>query len=142
MLGIFIVGFSIVAITNNPHIKIYYPYLKLFYSKICHQIPYKSIEVNGFHFLVCARCTGIYAGAFLSSLFFLLAGKIRFNVNLRFLLLFLPMIVDIFSYKIGLYNYSKIVAFFTGLPAGFMVVSVIISIFASEFFNDLKNNDL
>lgn len=140
--GLFIAGFSVVPLTGSPYLAVWNPLLKMFYSKICHQIPYKSFEINGFHFLVCARCTGIYLGVFLSSLLFLFINKPKLKVDLRFLILSVPMIIDIILYRTGIYNYSKITAFFTGLPAGFMVVSIIISIFAIEFFGDFRKNDL
>jgi uncharacterized membrane protein len=140
--GIFIAGFSIVPLTGSPYLAVTYPVLKVFYSKVCHQIPYKCFEINGFHFLVCARCTGIYAGAFISSLVYLFIKKQKLKVDLRFLLFLVPMILDIILYRLGIYNYSKTLAFFTGLPAGFMVVSIIISIFAIEFFDDFRKNDL
>lgn len=142
MSGFFIAGFSIVPLTGSPYLAVIYPVLKVFYSKVCHQIPYKCFEINGFHFLVCARCTGIYAGAFASSIFYLFVRKSKLKVDLRFLFLLAPMILDIILYRMGAYYYSKTLAFFTGLPAGFMVVSIIISIFAIEFFDDFRKNDL
>lgn len=142
IIGIFVLGFSITSISNNPHIKILFPYLKVFYSKICHQIPNKSFIISDLHFLVCARCTGIYLGTFLTSIFFLIRYKLRINLSLNHLLLLVPMIIDIILYNIGIYTYSKYIAFFTGLPIGFMIISIIISIFANEIFGNMKKNDL
>jgi uncharacterized membrane protein len=44
-------------------------FLFLFFSPICHQLPERSFFLWGHQLPVCARCTGIYMGAFLGSLF-------------------------------------------------------------------------
>jgi uncharacterized membrane protein len=40
-----------------------------FFSFICHQIPDRSFAIWGYPVAVCHRCTGIYFGLFLGSLF-------------------------------------------------------------------------
>lgn len=44
-------------------------FLYLFFSPICHQMPERSFFVFDHQFPVCARCAGIYAGAFMGSFF-------------------------------------------------------------------------
>lgn len=44
-------------------------FLYLFFSPLCHQLPERSFFLFGHQLPVCARCLGIYAGAFLGSFF-------------------------------------------------------------------------
>lgn len=44
-------------------------FLYLVFSPICHQLPERSFFLFGHQLPVCARCTGIYFGAFLGSFF-------------------------------------------------------------------------
>ena len=43
---------------------------------ICHQIPARSFQLSGVVLPVCARCTGIYAGAAAASLCLMAAGRL------------------------------------------------------------------
>jgi uncharacterized membrane protein len=42
---------------------------------ICHQLPARSFQLSGVVLPVCARCTGIYAGAAVASLGLIAAGR-------------------------------------------------------------------
>ncbi len=94
------------------------PFVERTYATVCHQQPEKLITVNGFHTLVCARCTGIYLGAFISS-FAVLFLKIKNNLNLKYLLIAaVPLAGDVLLYSLGVYPYSKTVAAVTGFLLG------------------------
>ncbi len=68
--------------------------------------------------MVCARCTGIYMGAFASSILFFFVS-IKKELSIKYLFLFsVPLIVDIILYSIGIYHYSKVMALITGLLLG------------------------
>lgn len=68
--------------------------------------------------LVCSRCAGIYAGVLLAS-FLLLFIKVKENSEIKLLLLSsIPLILDVVFYNLGLYNYSKTIAFSTGIFFG------------------------
>lgn len=51
--------------------------LRLGYSPLCHQLPERSLHLEGSPFAVCARCTGLYAGGVIGLLFggLLLVGR-------------------------------------------------------------------
>jgi len=125
-LAMWCLGFTYASLFPKSNMVVLYPLLKQFYSTVCHQIAYKSIEINGIHFLVCARCSGIYFGGLLSSIIFLFAFRnIPLKVNYIFVAA-IPMLIDIILYSTGIYNYSKIIALGTGLFFGFVVVSFIL----------------
>ena len=45
-------------------------WLHLFYSPLCHQMPERSLEIQGAFQAVCARCAGLYAGGLFGLLVF------------------------------------------------------------------------
>lgn len=87
--------------------------------------------------LVCARCAGIYLGAFiagLSSLIFIAP-----LINRRVLILFaLPLVIDVLFTFIGVYTYSKSVAFVTGFifggPAYLVVILELENLFSNKMY--------
>lgn len=104
--------------------------LKIFYSNVCHQNESKLIFINGNHFLVCARCTGIYFGVLFSILSFPLLKNSLYKITTSFLsLAFLLMISDVLFYQIGIYSYSKIISFSTGI-----IFSLTLTFFVLNYF--------
>jgi uncharacterized membrane protein len=131
-------GFSFVQIfpQSNP-VNIILPFVKYSYSIVCHQDGDKSFLINGMQLFVCARCTGIYAGALLTSLVVIFIKKLPLiNLKIASLSLF-PIIIDIVLYNSGLYSYSKTVAFITGLFPGSVLFIYILSSF-EKFFKELS----
>ena len=125
-LAIWCLGFTYTSLFPKSQLVILYPLLKQVYSPVCHQIPYKSIELNGINFLVCARCSGIYFGGLLSSMIFLFSSR---NYSLKVNYLFIaaiPMVLDVILHSTGIYTYSKVIALITGFLFGFVVVSFIL----------------
>lgn len=102
----------------SEKIIIFIPFIKKTFSLVCHQQDYKLITQNVFHSMVCSRCTGIYIGALITSFgsFFFAMNK-RFG-NRLFYFALLPMLIDIACYSLNVYEYSKQVAFATGLLLG------------------------
>jgi uncharacterized membrane protein len=94
------------------------PFLKNNYSLVCHQDHHKVITVGVYSMLVCARCAGIYSGAFLVSLINIFLSR---QINIARKVLFLsaiPMLFDVIGTTAGLYIYSKTGAFLTGFLFG------------------------
>lgn len=108
--GIFLLFFIPVW---TPSVKLF-PMLNMLYSQVCHQIPYKLIHYHNTFSLVCARCAGIYTGAFAASAYVLLTG-LKFKTSAKLLVFSsIPMITDVVLYSAGFYPYSHYIAFFTG----------------------------
>jgi uncharacterized membrane protein len=96
-------------------------YLYACFTPLCHQIPERSFTLFGYPLAVCARCTGLYAGA--------LAGLIAYprlrgfagvrlpDVRLFFLLAG-PIAVDAAARWIGLWSSGNAVRFLTAFAAG------------------------
>jgi len=114
--GIGIFSEHLAKVYNN--LLIIYPFIKKGYSLVCHQEESKLIYFNGLTTLLCARCTGIYLGLLTAS-FINIFIAIKKLPDIKFLFLFsAPMLTDVILYSIGLYNYSKVIAFATGLLFG------------------------
>lgn len=101
---------------------------------LCHQLETRCISVAGVPLPVCSRCSGIYAGAFLSLVTFCISSQwfVRMPltkpiwVTMGAVLLFL-----LFDVYIGFRLYGDIhgVRFATGYMTGFMMVVIIISLY-------------
>lgn len=116
-------GFTLPAIfSSSAYSIIFHPILEKVYSNFCHQNDEKTIEIFGSKLLVCARCTGIYLGAFASA-FLIMFIKIKTSENIKLLYFsFIPMILDIFFYSLKIYSYSKVIAFASGLIFGAIII--------------------
>ncbi len=131
-------GFSINAFFPDNSIIVFYPFLKQVYSGVCHQIDYKTFEINNLHLLVCARCSGIYLGTLLS-----VAGLIffvkRINSPLRYFFISgIPMALDVILYSTGVYHYSRLLAFSTGILFGSVAIVYILASIENFLFKDLN----
>lgn len=135
LFGIFYEWF----IPVDHYLNITYPIIKRTYSLVCHQDSHKLIEFNNRKTLVCSRCTGIYIGTFLISLVFLF--KVHFTLpSLKiFISVILITLFDVLSTTFGLYHYTKIIAFTTGLFLG--SIAFLYFYFGMKQFIDELNKD-
>lgn len=137
LLAIWIIGFL------SPCLEIsflfpFYPFQKMIYSNVCHQNTAKSFACNNTSLLVCARCSGIYFGAFISSLFLMFYKK-QFNLKTKYLyLLSIPMIIDVALLTFKIYNYNKFVSAFSGILFGSAVFIYILSGIENLLFTENK----
>ncbi|MCF6270100.1 MAG: DUF2085 domain-containing protein [Melioribacteraceae bacterium] len=121
VFGIFIEFF--IPLQNN--LAYLFPFFEGIYSTVCHQQLEKLININGYQTLVCSRCAGIYLGGLLSSFILLFAFKINFKNGKLILAASIPMLVDVLLYSSGFYDYTKSIAFVTGLFFGFIGIAYI-----------------
>jgi len=114
------------------------PILRYTYSLVCHQIKDRLISRGGFETMVCARCTGIYTGAaFSSAILLFLNFKKRPEIKYLFISA-IPLVLDVFLHTLGVYHYSKSIAFMTGLllgSVGFLYLYEALN----RLFIDIKN---
>jgi uncharacterized membrane protein len=75
---------------------------------------------------VCSRCAGIYTGAFTAAIAGMCFATPEFSI--KFLIVsFLPLFFDVTFTTIGLYSYSKPIAFSTGLLSGSVIYFIAIN---------------
>ena len=105
---------------------------------LCHKIPDRCLSVRGIRFPICARCTGLTAGWFMSSLIF---NILDLQINdLKFifigLLLGFPAFIDGCTQYFNLRKSNNGIRLITGLLGGIGIViisnTLVISI---QFFN-------
>ncbi len=132
-------GFSILVLfPNSKFTYILLPFLKRDYGTVCHQIDAKTFYINGNRLLVCARCTGIYLGALVTS-FISLFIITKFNIPIKyFIIALIPMVIDVVFSSIGLYHYSKILAFSTGILFGSIVFMYILHSIENHFLYNTR----
>jgi len=131
-------GFSFNAFFPGNSTIIFYPFLKQVYSGVCHQIDYKTFEINNLHLLVCARCSGIYLGALFSVGGLIIFVK-KINIPLKyFFISCFPMAFDVILYAAGVYHYTKWLAFSTGILFGSVAIVYILASIENFLFKELN----
>lgn len=112
-------------------------FLDKIYSLVCHQDTAKSIFISGNKLQVCARCTGIYIGGLIFSVMALVFPRITPRSKKWLLLSLVPMAADVILYSVGIYDYSKWIAFITGLILGSASILYIFTVI-EDYFSELK----
>ncbi|MCZ7601513.1 MAG: DUF2085 domain-containing protein [Melioribacteraceae bacterium] len=108
---------SLIDFTQNIFIE-FIPFLYIFYSPVCHQNVDKLICVDNSCSLLCSRCVGIYLGVFITSITLIfIAPKNIIPIKYLFILS-IPLLLDVIFVSLGIYNYSKLIALFTGFIFG------------------------
>ena len=109
-------------------------------SSVCHQIPSHSFSVGANQFPVCARCTGLYIGSFISIVYAFLSGKKKsipkkkFIVFLAVLFLLwagdgLNSLISDFLNKPFLYQSSNLSRLITGYGMGLVMSTALVTLF-------------
>lgn len=134
------IGFSLKVLTNGSTFSIASSIiLNFFYNNVCHQEATRIISFNGFSFLVCARCSGIYIGALISSLFILITFKKIKIPSMIFLTASVILLLDVIINNLILNFYSKISAFLTGILFGAVCFLIIINSIEVQILEKTKN---
>lgn len=126
-------GLSFPIVFSSNGFIILTPILKKAYTNVCHQESYKCIAIGGKQFLVCARCLGIYTGVVIFSFVSIFTRIIPKHIVRMIVISIVLILADILFYNTGLYGYSKIIGFGTGLFSG----SVTFIYILNEFDNYL-----
>lgn len=93
-------------------------------AAVCHRLPERSFFWDGRQMPLCARCTGLYTGAFFASCFFFWRrrqkGDVPFSMPAIVLTAcaLLPIAADGFCSYIGLWESSQLLRVLTGAAAG------------------------
>lgn len=134
IIFLWVLGFSSpLFFSKSDSTIILYPLLHKIYSGVCHQLDYKSFSSFGYHFHVCARCSGIYIGALIGSILTLFYSNQK-HLNIKYLYVgALPMLIDVLFQSINIVPYIKISTFVTGLIFGFTVFIFFLSAIENYF---------
>jgi uncharacterized membrane protein len=106
-----------------------------FFSRICHQLDSHSLHLFGAKFAVCARCTAIYFGFFISvALYPFLSRRIqpatRTKAILRsprlVLLSILPLLIDVCLSGVGVHESTVLTRAATGAILGIALPYILI----------------
>ena len=112
-------------------------------SSVCHQMAERSLLFDGMQMPLCARCTGIYTGAFFAFCFFFLKKRMgagsSFSLAEAILtgLAILPVGIDGVGSYLGLWESSQFLRILTGSIVG--VVSPGFLLLAGNFEPSGKN---
>jgi uncharacterized membrane protein len=113
-------------------------YIYAVFAPLCHQRPERCFFLAGFPLAVCARCTGIYLGAFLGLIarpFLRPLTDLRPPRAAAFLAASLPIAVDAAGSILGVWRSPGLLRFLTGLLWGpilpFYLLAGLSSLFAS-----------
>ena len=130
LISVWCVGFSLKSLSGGSALSVVSsPILNLFYHNVCHQQDQKLIIINGFPLLVCARCTGIYLGALITSALVLISLRNIKISNILFKFAIVILAADVIINNLFFSNYNKLTAFFTGLFFGAVCFLIVISVF-------------
>lgn len=136
LITLWCIGFLSASIfPDSLYISIASPFIKNMYSLVCHQHVEKTFSINDHYLYVCARCTGIYLGAFVISLFSLFSlHNLPRKINLLYISA-IPMLIDVVSTTAGIYSYSKTIALLTGIFFGSVVFVYILAALENNFMD-------
>ncbi|MBU1100072.1 MAG: DUF2085 domain-containing protein [Bacteroidetes bacterium] len=87
---------------------------------LCHQEEQKLFHFSGCYSLVCARCSGVYLGAFISSVLIFFV-QVNDKKGLLLITASCIMLIDVLLTTFGVYPYQKSIAFFTGIFFGSVI---------------------
>jgi uncharacterized membrane protein len=104
------------------------------YSTVCHQESTKCISLGSDTMLVCARCAGIYFGALLAGLLGLFYTIPLLSIKVL-MVSAIPLLADVFLTLSGVYAYSQLAAFATGLIFGSVVYLFVLKELENLFSN-------
>jgi uncharacterized membrane protein len=112
-----------------------------FYSFLCHQLPDRSLHIEGEQLAVCARCFGVYSGLFLGFAaypFWRPIAEIEPLPRFWLFLSLVPMAIDWSLTFFGIWENTHLSRYLTGSILGFACATFIIPALV-EITRNLKN---
>jgi uncharacterized membrane protein len=104
-------------------------FLYAFFHPICHQLNARSFFIDGMPLGVCSRCSAIYFSFLIGTLIYPAVRNIgRPEIPPRWILICscVPMFVDAFPWRFGMYEATLATRAITGSIAGFAVAFFIV----------------
>lgn len=101
-------------------------------SLVCHQMPERTIYIDGIPLPFCARDTGIYLGGAIALIYCIVRGKLKSDkvpstrISVILALLTVPMMIDAVSSYISIRQTDNTMRFMTGIFFGMPIVLFLI----------------
>jgi len=112
-------------------------------SLVCHQIPERSFHFAGFQLPVCARCLGIYLGAFAGAGAMWMRALAQSRVAIASatarrlaLVTAIPTLLTLALEMAGIWSPSNVTRAVAGVPLGVMVTLVVVSALATLHYDE------
>lgn len=99
---------------------------------VCHQIPERTIFIDGMPLPLCARDTGIYLGVFIALIYCIVRGKLKSDrvpstrISVLLALLMIPMMIDAVTSYVSMRQTDNIIRLVTGIFFGMPIVLFLI----------------
>jgi uncharacterized membrane protein len=103
--------------------------LYVFFRPICHQLESRSFFIDGMPLGVCSRCSAIYFSFLFGTLVYPTVRSVgRSEIPSRWFLVFscIPMIIDAFPWRFGMYEATFMTRAISGSIAGFALAFFIV----------------
>lgn len=100
-----------------------------FFHPVCHQVKERSFFIHDMPLGVCSRCTAIYFAFFIGTLIYPAVQSInKAKMPPRWILFLscIPLVVDGFPYRFGMYETTPATRVITGSIAGFALAFFIV----------------
>lgn len=99
-----------IIVQGDPHLRPVF---------ICHRMPERTFKIGSWYLPVCARCTGLFIGAFLYYTYYFLV-KITYTPEIMLfgILAVIPTFLDGLSQDLGYRVSNNLLRFSTGLLGG------------------------
>jgi uncharacterized membrane protein len=97
-----IVGYPVMMATGNPTLQSIAGIILTAYHATCHQLPERSLFMEGYEMAVCSRCFAIYAAFLMGCVAFaFIRTKLKIWSLVWFVVLCVPMAIDGFAQLFG-----------------------------------------
>ena len=111
-------------------------------SLVCHQIPERSFHFAGFQLPVCARCLGIYLGAFAGAMWMRAKpaqsrlGIVPATARRLALVTAIPTLLTLALEMAGIWSPSNVTRAVAGVPLGVTITLVVVSALATLHYDE------
>ncbi len=115
---------------------------------VCHQLQARSLHFGDIIIPICSRCTGIYAGFFISAVILFILFRKKENglpplyILIILIIFFMSMIIDGAGSYLGLYETNNIIRFITGFLSGASVMVILYPIFVFQYYKNSKTEKI
>ncbi len=122
--------------------------IEIISSSVCHQLSSRCLTIGNITLPICARCSGIYTGFFITAvILFIMYRKKESGIPPLYILIilslfFLSTIVDGIASNFGLYNTNNNIRFITGFLCGSSIMIITYPIFIYQYYRQSEKEKI